>query len=230
MEWLSESKYQSLVEDHQVLESAKGVIKVMLLPDDRVVKLFPQKLRFSSTLVHPRGFRFVRNARRIASSGFHTVQVEQIFFSPTTRGYGVIYRLIEGEAQQKLGSFDDSLVKALARLIANLHDSGIYFRALHLGNIILTNHGELALIDVADVRFSRRSLSQQRRCRNFQHLFRLARHRVTFEEFGVDRLFDEYLNACESPSLTNSATMRRRLIDIWDHCNRQQSTGAHTTS
>jgi len=50
---------------------------------------------------------------------------------------------------------------------------GIYFRSLHLGNIVLTPEGSLGLIDIADLSFQRRPLSKAKARRNLAHFTRL---------------------------------------------------------
>ncbi|MOA52408.1 hypothetical protein D3C78_1757000 [compost metagenome] len=67
-------------------------------------------------------------------------------------------------------------------LIRSLHQSGIYFRSLHLGNIVVTPEGKLGLIDVADMRFLRSPLSARLVKRNLQHFARyIARERLASE-------------------------------------------------
>ena len=65
-----------------------------------------------------------------------------------------------------------SLRDQLGRFVARLHEAGIYFRSLHLGNIVLTPAGELGLIDIADLRASGNPIPRHRRLRNLKHLMR----------------------------------------------------------
>jgi RIO-like serine/threonine protein kinase len=53
-----------------------------------------------------------------------------------------------------------------------LHGAGIYFRSLHLGNIVVTPDNEMGLIDVADMRFLRAPLNAELARRNLQHFAR----------------------------------------------------------
>ena len=64
------------------------------------------------------------------------------------------------------------MLPALGAFIAKLHDRGVYFRSLHLGNIVMTPEGTLGLIDIADMRFSRGQLTASQRKRNLRHLLR----------------------------------------------------------
>ena len=60
----------------------------------------------------------------------------------------------------------------LASFITTLHDLGVYFRSLHLGNIVKTPDGALGLIDISDMRCLGKPLSKGMRRRNYQHLLR----------------------------------------------------------
>jgi len=75
----------------------------------------------------------------------------------------------------------------LGSLIAELHDKGVYFRSLHLGNVVQNEAGQIGLIDISDMTCGDTSLGRLKRARNFQHLFRyrqdvssLAPHRAAF--------------------------------------------------
>ncbi|HZJ92281.1 MAG TPA: toluene tolerance protein, partial [Thiopseudomonas sp.] len=56
-------------------------------------------------------------------------------------------------------------------------DLGVYFRSIHLGNVVLTPECELGLIDISDMKIFRRPLSKWQRKRNFEHMVRDERDR-----------------------------------------------------
>jgi tRNA A-37 threonylcarbamoyl transferase component Bud32 len=70
----------------------------------------------------------------------------------------------------------------LGTFIAHLHDRGVYFRSLHLGNVILTPESKLGLIDISDMKCQRRALIDSKRLRNFQHLLRYKEDRAWLVE------------------------------------------------
>jgi len=66
--------------------------------------------------------------------------------------------------------------ETLAAFLLALHEAGIYFRALNLGNVLETADGSgLALIDVGGLRRHRRALSVRRRARNLAAFLTHAR-------------------------------------------------------
>ncbi len=202
MRFLSGEAYQELVRDARVLERDAFGDKVLRREDDRIIKLFRIKRLLSLSFFYPYSVRFSRNARRLNRLGVPSVRVEQVFYCPSIRRHGVVYPLLPGETLgHRLESVPDSdeLMRQLARFIAELHRKKIYFRSLHLGNILQLPAGRLGLIDVADLRFNRLPLSLWQRRRNFCHLLRRAEDRALFEQFGLERFITYYLDAAGIP-------------------------------
>jgi len=61
--------------------------------------------------------------------------------------------------------------------VIGLHDRGVYFRSLHLGNVILTPEGELGLIDFADLRIHPWPLGRYLRSRNMRRMMDIEEDR-----------------------------------------------------
>lgn len=73
---------------------------------------------------------------------------------------------------------------AVRTFVTGLHQKGIYFRSLHLGNIVRMTSGQLGLIDVADMTLKRRALGQMARRRNMKHMLRYAEDASWLELVG----------------------------------------------
>ena len=103
----------------------------------------------------------------------------------------VLYRPLPGETLRQISNkegFDwQSNLDPLVALIRRLHGAGIYFRSLHLGNVLVLEDGEFGLIDVADMRIYPSSLSLSLRQRNLRHM----------QRYTVDRrwLFEDHFQA-----------------------------------
>jgi hypothetical protein len=61
--------------------------------------------------------------------------------------------------------------------VIRLHSLGIYFRSLHLGNVVVTPAGELGLIDFSDLRIYRRPLPMFMRRRNLRRMLEIPDER-----------------------------------------------------
>jgi len=202
MRFISGDEYQRLAHGAKVLERDAFGEKVLLCEDDRIIKLFRTKRLLSLSCVYPYSVRFARNARRLNQMGIPSVQVEQLFYCASIRRHGVIYPLLQGETLSHLlenTQEKDGLMLQLAKFITELHQKKIYFRSLHLGNILQLPDGRFGLIDVADLSFSLLPLNIWQRKRNFRHLLRRAEHRLLFEQFGIARFLEYYLDAANIP-------------------------------
>jgi tRNA A-37 threonylcarbamoyl transferase component Bud32 len=205
---ISRAAYETLVADARILQEESFGVKVWLLPDERVVKLFRTKRLVSSARLVPYSTRFARNAARLRAHGIPVPEVLETFHCPDIERHGVIYRRLPGETVAALlqRRRDEKLVAKLAVLLAGLHEKGVYFRSVHPGNVLLTEAGSLGLIDLQDVHFRPWPLGQWARARNFRHLFNSDPQSQGVRDFGFEPFVDLYLEA-----LPRSDNYRRRL-------------------
>ncbi|MEH6544044.1 MAG: hypothetical protein V7721_08890 [Porticoccaceae bacterium] len=129
----------------------------------------------SSALFFPYSQRFVKNALKLRQLGIPTVTPRDLYSLPHIARTAVHYEPVRGVTLRNLaknGLTKDHFIENLAAFIAKLHQQGIYFRSIHLGNIVLSESGELGLIDIADLKFFTKPLSKRQRKRNFEHLIR----------------------------------------------------------
>jgi hypothetical protein len=69
---------------------------------------------------------------------------------------------------------EDRLREAFTRFVIRLHECGVYFRSLHLGNVVYTPEHRFGLIDISDARIRLRRLSKRQRARNLRRLQGIA--------------------------------------------------------
>jgi RIO-like serine/threonine protein kinase len=104
----------------------------------------------------------------------------------------VLYQPLPGETLRQIASKEgfnwQQSLPALVGLIRSLHASGIYFRSLHLGNIVVTPDNRMGLIDVADMRFLRRPLPKYLIRRNLQHFARYIDREKLNDSFPMQAL------------------------------------------
>lgn len=167
----------------KVLEADSYGAKVYLLNDGNILKLFRRKRLISSALLIPYSQRFINNAAQLKTKGIPTLKVLKHFKLDAPGMTAVLYQPLPGETLSQLSrqvgfSWEERLPE-LVSLIRKLHQCGIYFRSLHLGNVVVTPENTLGLIDVADMRFMRAPLSKRMVRRNVQHFARyIARERL----------------------------------------------------
>jgi tRNA A-37 threonylcarbamoyl transferase component Bud32 len=181
LQTLEHDDYLALRADARVLERDHYGEKVLALADGSYLKLFRRKRLISSAAWYPYAKRFAENALALAERKIPCPGVIGLYRIPGVRRDAVRYRPLEGQTLRQLvrsGADAAGLRAQLGRFVAELHGAGVYFRSLHLGNIVLTPAGTLGLIDIADLRAGKRPLPAHRRRRNLQHLLRDAQDRA----------------------------------------------------
>lgn len=177
MQTLSRENFATWCNDAQVLERDGHGEKVLRLADGTFLKLFRRKSWFSKSALYPPAKRFAQNATALQFLGIPCPKVIQLYRMSAPYRSVVHYHPLAGETlrnllQKNSKQIQDELLIRLAEFIIKLHDLGIYFRSLHMGNIVLTPGNQLGLIDISDLRCLGRPLSRRMRKRNYQHLLR----------------------------------------------------------
>lgn len=176
---LDETRTACLLEGAKLVEKDRFGPKVYELPGERMLKLFRVKRLFSSNLWSPYARRFLENSCHLEKMQIPSVRCLQWGRLPDLKRQYVLYEKLQGTPLRFCESLDPA---QLGKFFAGLHDRGIYFRSCHLGNVLRLDDGELGLIDIMDMHFCGRPLSDRERERNFRHLRRLPRDRERLEK------------------------------------------------
>lgn len=168
-----------MIEGARILEQDSFGPKVYRLRDGNMLKLFRRKRLLSSALLRPHSRRFCANAAALQKLGIPTLQPLRLYRLEDPGKTVVLYQPLPGETLSQLLRDNEvswaTLQPELAHFINRLHDSGVYFRSLHLGNIVRTPDGQLGLIDIADLQFRRRPLGRHLIRRNREHFDKYLR-------------------------------------------------------
>lgn len=219
---LSDHQYDRLICDAEVVLMNRFGPKVMQLENGFYLKVFHAKKWFSSDTFYPYSKRFYDNATELERLGISTIKVVDVFSIPHLLGSAVIYEPLVGEVlRSEKVKLEQTVAHKMGRFVGLLHHKGIYFRSLHLGNIVLTPHGELGLIDVADMRFYYKSLSMWQRKRNFHHLFRCPEDVRSIRPV-LNSLINGYQSIDQGENIFKSIFPNLMQLDIsrvlWKHC------------
>lgn len=202
-------EFDAMREGARILESDRRGDKVLLTPDNRIIKLFYPRRLLTSARLYPYAFRFRNNAKHLLSLGINTVQCEQLRYDRSQHRHLVTYPLLAGTSLREClegNRCGDEDLEKLAAYLATLHSKGILFRSIHLGNILVLEDGGFGLIDVADMTIRRWPLGLFRRARNFRHLLHDHRDREVLDRYGCKRFFLAYETAAGVSGL------QRRLL------------------
>ena len=215
---LSNREFDALKQGARILEEDGHGIKVLRLPDARILKLFRRKHLISSQLWSPHALRFDKNAKTLLKRGIPTLTVEQIFALPEMKLQAVLYHELPGITlrqwlRENQGEKAKALIEQFGRFVAKLHSEGVLFRSLHFGNVLVTPEQDLALIDIVDMSFrSRGALNTQQRIRNFAHIGRYTEDRKLFTQTGEQTFIEAYLAACQFLPKTRS-TLKNAFLE-----------------
>jgi tRNA A-37 threonylcarbamoyl transferase component Bud32 len=211
---LTAQRHRERIAGAEVIERDRIGPKVLLLPDGTLAKLFRRRRGLSTDRLYPYSLRFVRNARRLQRQGVATLTARERYRVPAERLDVVVYQPLPGQSLKQIcleqpGRFDAAMAASLGAFIAELHRAGIFFRSLHLGNILALEAGGFGLIDVADMRFQTWPLTRGQRVRNFRHLVRMKAGKEPVQA-RADALLAGYLGEGSHPS----RRLRRQLDDL----------------
>lgn len=174
MQILQHDDYWSLRESGKVIEQDGHGDKVIILADGTFIKLFRRKRLISSAAIWPYAQRFADNATQLKQLGVPCPDVITVYRVPCIERDIVHYHPLPGVTLRQLreghDEYPDNIRERFFAFVDRLHDLGIYFRSLHLGNVVLTPAGELGVIDISDMRIYNKPLNKRRRKRNMLHI------------------------------------------------------------
>jgi hypothetical protein len=177
---ITAEEYQRLRAGAEVLEADSFGDKVLRLADGTILKLFRRKRLLSSAAWYPYARRFADNAVAMRRRGIAVPEIIDLMRIPSVARDAVHYQPLPGVSLRQLlragmdANRRQTLRTAFTRFVIELHDKGIYFRSLHLGNVLHLPDGRFGLIDIGDARLRPWRLSRSLRRRNLRLLLAAA--------------------------------------------------------
>ncbi len=192
-------------------EDPRGV-KVLQLANGQILKISRIRGYISGAYFYSYARRFWSNAKRLQKLHIPTVTVTALFHFSGSSDTAVLYQPLPGETLWQVADankLSDKLLAQFGEFVASLHQRGIYFRSLHLGNVVLTPAGELGLIDISDMSISSWKLGCARRLRNFNQMLRRLQGINAVGPAGRDVFFTSYIASSQiSPRCSNALTAK----------------------
>lgn len=204
MRSVSAEELQRWMSNGQVLERDARGPKVVHLSNGLFLKIFHTRKAIPLARLMPPAQRFARNAELLHRLGIAAPEIMETLWIDRSKGLsGCLYRPLAGQSLEQLLRQDakqlELLLPALAQFILELHAKRLYFRSLHLGNILRVSDSEFGLIDFLDLRQKTLPLSRWQVQRNFRHLDNyLRRRRLT--HFPIKTLEQLYWNHAKGNS------------------------------
>lgn len=192
----------------QVIEEDGLGPKVLRLSDGSFLKLFRRRRWYTSGSFNPYSERFAVNSEQLRQMGIPTPQVLNLY-RLADGSSAVHYAPLPGHTlRQVLQSITapavrQALVERFGKFMAQLHEKGVYFRSLHLGNVLVLEDGEFGLIDLADLRIYPTPLSLSLRQRNLRHMQRYTVDKRWLFEDHLDALLQGYAMTASKSAVEN---------------------------
>ena len=199
---------------HVIEEDGLGP-KVLRLENGNFLKLFRGRRCYTSGSFNPYSERFAVNSERLQDMGIAAPKILDLY-QLTDGSTAVLYQPLPGQTlrqvMQSMGSpaVRQALVERFGKFLAVLHGKGVYFRSLHLGNVLLMDDGEFALIDIADMHIYPSSLRIALRKRNLRHMQRYPEDRRWLFEEQLQALLDGYASLAD-PVAVNSLSQQIKV-------------------
>lgn len=194
---IAQAELARLQSSGKTLEQDKRGIKVTLLPDGNILKVFRLHGWFSSSLIYSNARSFCRNAQRLKKLGIPTIDIISLHHLENRNFTAVVYAPLAGDTVRNiLGTslVTNEVFEKLGIFTASLHSKGVCFRSIHLGNIVYSE-GVLGLIDIADMRIYPWPLFYRTILRNFKHLYRYRSDIQVANGSLWQMFFDAYFDA-----------------------------------
>jgi len=153
---------------------------------------------------------FIKNATQLRKKGISTIQPSIWLWCKENHYEVVTYPLLPGtDIYATLRKDKDaSVLKLLAKYIADLHAKNIYFRAGHSENYLLQDENQLAIIDIDNLRFS---INLRRRGKNLAYLY--WHSQVNYPECFAEYTFHDFLK--DYFAAAKLGKLREKIMLYW---------------
>ena len=202
METISKAEFDALANSSKVLVGTDYRVGILLTPENDIVKCFYHRKLISRSRLYSKAERFAANAALLAQRGINAPQIKRVFNCPDLPMEAVTYGLMDGvDLIEELAQGDYTSLAALPEYLVHLHNKGIFFRAIHLGNVLKLASGEFGLIDFSDLKCHSGSLGAYTRARNLAHMMNTTADEVFYIQFGINKFITAYLDAAKLGSV-----------------------------
>ena len=127
--------------------------------------------------------------------GIPTPKISASLFEPITGRRILRYAPLPGLSVRDALHADEASFtwRDIARFLHSIHEKGVYFRSIHLGNIIDLGHSKFGLIDFTDVTFYRSPIPLKRRAHNIHFIYKYPEDRHKMEQTPSPWIKESYL-------------------------------------
>lgn len=179
--------------DLTLLKTTYDRPKLFESKNGEIIKIFyPRKKLLSSNRYKPYALRFCTNAEELKTRGVITPEIRSVKYCQDLNVYIITYQKLPGIDARVFSSENINIIPNIAAFIAELHQKGIFFRSIHLENLLCLTDNQLALLDIVDMQFKNRAISLYLRFRNLKHLFKIKEDQAFWANYGIAQFLKIY--------------------------------------
>ena len=197
MNTITLEELEAICQDGQAIDNKGGYPAVVLHTDGTITKFWARKKKLiSSATLRPYSNRFIKNAKELHRCGVITPEIISHTAVENSHIRIVRYQALPGQSIRELLEKDPQQVdiKNLCRYIYQLHQKGILFKGMHLGNIIAQpDQKSYGLIDFTDVKFYPKAVPMLRRAANLATPLRYKDDINRIKNAGLPDILKSYL-------------------------------------
>lgn len=216
MKTLGREQLSQFIRENKLLDGTIERPGIMLTPAGEIVKSFYRRKIISTATFFPQAHQFQASGLKLIKRDIPAPVVKEIIYCEDIPVHMVIYDRLEGvDVRELCGSTGVGCLSQLPGYLAHLHDLGVYFRAIHLGNILI--YGDvISLVDISDLSVANSSLGIFKRARNLAHLFNSEDDKAYFVTYGVGKFIQEYIEVSGIPSVQRWPLVKRLHLALDD--------------
>ena len=195
METISSHDFYAFCErrDLTLLKTTYNRPKLFESKSGEIIKIFyPRKKLLSSNRYNPYALRFCNNALQLKKRGFITPEIQYVKHCPELNLHLISYQKLPGTDIRIYSMENKDIIEKVALFVAELHKKGIFFRSIHLENLLRLTNGNIALLDIVDIQFKKQEISSYLRYRNLKHLFKVKEDQAFWANYGIAHFLKIY--------------------------------------
>lgn len=219
---MNKQEFNNLCQQGELLKGSYERPRVMLYRGQVVKFLYRKTNIFSRKKFINIAKKIKRYAAKLAQLEIPSITITSLKYYASKHCDILAYKEIPGVSLLDTlnnGADIAKVISELAKYVATAHEKGLFFGDLSLRNIIETQNQQLALIDIQDLKFYKKSVPITKRVFDLVNLFKEAL--AVFVAFGAQQFFVLYfanskLNKIQQDRLLDlfSKALKKNYIDI----------------
>jgi len=196
VEQLTTQQIQEIIADNELLMGTEQYPNLLQTDAGEIIKFFYQKNRLSTSTIFPKAKVFADNGVLLRKLQVIAPLTKRVAYCSPRKMYLVVYDRIPGKDLRMWDAEENGVaLQGLEKYLAELHRKGVMFRGIHLGNVLMDDTGEYALVDISGLSFQSKPLSLWRRKRNLINLLGVEDDQKILLSYGLSRFVAGYCAA-----------------------------------